>query len=80
VVDGYARLVATKASAILGQPMVVKNQAGAGQRIGTDALAKAPKPDGYTIGVITNAGVVSGRHSAANVPYDPLQGPGLPDA
>ena len=41
VVDGYARLIATKASAILGQPMVVKNQAGAGQRIGTDAVAKA---------------------------------------
>ncbi|HRA64331.1 MAG TPA: tripartite tricarboxylate transporter substrate-binding protein, partial [Burkholderiaceae bacterium] len=59
VVDGYARLIATKASAILGQPMVVKNQAGAGQRIGTDAVAKAA-PDGYTIGVITNAGVVSG--------------------
>ena len=72
VVDGYARLIATKASAILGQPMVVKNQAGAGQRIGTDAVAKAA-PDGYTIGVITNAGVVSGPALSKKVPYDPLK-------
>ncbi len=72
IVDGYARLVATKAGAILGQPMVIRNQAGAGQRIGTDALAKAPK-DGYTIGVITNAGVVSGPVLASNVPYDPVR-------
>ncbi len=72
VVDGYARLIATKASAILGQPMVVKNQAGAGQRIGTDAVAKAA-PDGYTIGVITNAGVVAGPALSSKVPYDPVK-------
>lgn len=72
IVDSYARLVATKAGAILGQPMVIKNQAGAGQRIGTDALAKSPK-DGYTIGVITNAGIVSGPVLASNVPYDPIK-------
>jgi tripartite-type tricarboxylate transporter receptor subunit TctC len=72
IVDGYARLVATKAGAILGQPMVIKNQAGAGQRIGTDAMTKAPK-DGYTIGVITNAGVVSGPVLANAVPYDPIK-------
>lgn len=72
IVDGYARLVATKAGVILGQSMVIKNQAGAGQRIGTDALAKSPK-DGYTIGVVTNAGVVSGPALATNVPYDPIK-------
>ena len=72
VVDGYARHIASKASAILGQPLVVKNQAGAGQRIGTDALAKS-KPDGYTIGVITNAGAVSGPVLSKNTPYDPLK-------
>jgi tripartite-type tricarboxylate transporter receptor subunit TctC len=72
IVDSYARLVLTKASALLGQPLVVKNQAGAGQRIGTDALAKAPK-DGYTIGVVTNAGVVAGPALAPSVPYDALK-------
>ena len=72
VVDSYARLLASKASAILGQPLVIKNQAGAGQRIGTDALARSA-PDGYTIGVITNAGLVSGPALSKNVPYDPLK-------
>lgn len=72
VVDGYARSIASKASAILGQPLVIKNQAGAGQRIGTDAVAKAA-PDGYTIGVITNAGVVSGPALSTRVPYDPIK-------
>jgi tripartite-type tricarboxylate transporter receptor subunit TctC len=72
IVDGYARLVASKASAILGQPLVIRNQAGAGQRLGTDALAKSPK-DGYTIGVVTNAGVVSGPVLASAVPYDPIR-------
>lgn len=72
VVDGYARLIASKASALLGQPLVIKNQAGAGQRIGTDALAKSA-PDGYTIGVITNAGTVSGPALSKNTPYDPVK-------
>jgi len=72
IVDGYARLIGAKASPILGQPLVFRNQAGAGQRIGTDALAKSPK-DGYTIGVVTNAGVVSGPTLAASVPYDPVR-------
>ena len=34
IVDGNARLIAAKASAMLGQPIVVKNMPGAGQRIG----------------------------------------------
>jgi tripartite-type tricarboxylate transporter receptor subunit TctC len=71
IVDANARLIASKASALLGQPIVVKNMAGAGQRIGTDALAKAPK-DGYTIGVVTNAGVVSGPALGARVAYDAM--------
>jgi tripartite-type tricarboxylate transporter receptor subunit TctC len=72
IVDGNARLLAAKASTILGQPIVVKNMAGAGQRIGTDALAKAPK-DGYTIGVVTNAGVVAGPALGTGIPYDPMR-------
>lgn len=72
IVDSNARLIAIKASAILGQPIVVKNVAGAGQRIGTDALAKAPK-DGYTIGAVTNAGVVAGPALGTGIPYDPLK-------
>lgn len=69
IVDANARLIATKASALLGQPIVVKNMAGAGQRIGTDALAKSPK-DGYTIGVVSNAGLVSAPALGAKISYD----------
>lgn len=72
IVDANARVIANKAAALLGQPFVVKNVAGAGQRIGNDQLAKAPK-DGYTIGVVTNAGVVSGPALAAKMPYDAVR-------
>ena len=69
IVDANARLIAAKAGTLLGQTIVVKNQPGAGQRIGTEALAKAPK-DGYTIGVVTNAGVVSAPALGARINYD----------
>jgi len=69
IVDANARLVANKAAALLGQPIVVKNVAGAGQRIGTDALAKAPK-DGYTIGAVSNAGLVAAPALGTRISYD----------
>lgn len=71
-VDSLARLVGSKASAILGQPLVYRNVAGAGQRIGTEQVAKAAR-DGYTIGVITNTGFVVGPVLAARASYDPVQ-------
>lgn len=57
VVDSKARVIATRVSEILGQPIVVENKSGAGQRLGTQALVRAPK-DGYTLGVVTQAAVV----------------------
>jgi tripartite-type tricarboxylate transporter receptor subunit TctC len=50
--DIVARPVAEGMSATLGQPIVIENRAGAGGRIGAEAVAKAA-PDGYTIGFIT---------------------------
>jgi tripartite-type tricarboxylate transporter receptor subunit TctC len=47
--DITARLVGQEMSRQLGQPVVVENRVGAGGRIGTQAVARAPA-DGYTIG------------------------------
>jgi tripartite-type tricarboxylate transporter receptor subunit TctC len=71
IVDANARLIANKAAALLGQPIVVRNVAGAGQRIGTEALSKAPK-DGYTIGAVSNAGLVSAPALGARTNYDAI--------
>ena len=46
--DTIARVVTRGLSAGLGQSVVVENQAGAGGRIGTRAVARAA-PDGYTL-------------------------------
>ncbi|MDB5806411.1 MAG: hypothetical protein JWN73_3733 [Betaproteobacteria bacterium] len=46
--DLVARLMANKAQAILGQPLIIDNRGGAGGVIATDAVAKSV-PDGYTL-------------------------------
>ena len=52
--DVVARALAQGLGTRLGQPVVVENRPGAGGAVGMRMVAKAP-PDGYTIGMITNA-------------------------
>ncbi len=46
--DKLARQIASQASTLLGQPVVIQNQGGAGGNIGV-AAAKRAAPDGYTL-------------------------------
>jgi tripartite-type tricarboxylate transporter receptor subunit TctC len=48
--DQRSRQVAKVMGALLGQPIIIDNKAGAGGNIGTELIARA-KPDGYTIGM-----------------------------
>ena len=70
--DFIARLVGSKLSEALTQPVVVENKAGASGTIAADAVAKAA-PDGYTLlqNSITTHGV--GPHLFARLPYDPVK-------
>lgn len=52
--DAVARLVADKLPAVLGQPVIVENLAGAGGRLAANALVAAA-PDGNTFMVANNA-------------------------
>src|ERR1700690_3999423 len=52
--DVIPRIVARRAAAILGQPIVIENRAGAAGRIAMQAVKRAD-PDGYTL-FATNVG------------------------
>lgn len=66
--DVIARIVGTKMSQALGQPMVVDNKPGGGGLIGAELVAKAP-PDGYTIGIVASA-ITASPFMVANSPFD----------
>jgi tripartite-type tricarboxylate transporter receptor subunit TctC len=67
--DLVARAVGDRLAAVLKQPVVVDNRAGAGGLIGTDAVAKAA-PDGYTLLVANTGSLAAGLSLRAKVPYD----------
>lgn len=67
--DVVGRLVATKLSAKLGQPVIPENRGGAGGVIGTAIVVKA-KSDGYTLGIATVSTQVT-NPSVMHLDYDP---------
>lgn len=69
--DIVGRIVATRLSERLGQPLVVDNRGGAGGTIGTDLTAKAP-PDGHTL-LINNISLAVNATLMPKLPYDTLK-------
>lgn len=69
--DTTGRIVLDQISQILGKPMVVEPQAGAGGVVGFAAVAKA-NPDGYTL-VTSSSSMANGKVLHAHLPYDPVK-------
>lgn len=70
--DIVGRVAAAKASAILGESIVVENRAGASGTIGVDFVARS-KPDGYTLGLATVSTHGTAPHLFRHLPYDPVR-------
>lgn len=68
--DARSRQIAQRMSALLKQPIIVDNKAGAGGNIGTEFIAKAA-PDGYTIGMGNFAPLAVNKTLFGNLRYDP---------
>ncbi len=70
--DLFARAVAQKLFAVLGQQVVVDNRSGAGGMIGSELVARAV-PDGYTLLITSSSTHSINPHLARKPLYDPLR-------
>ena len=70
--DNVARLVAEALEAQLGVSVVVENRAGAGGKIGAEAVAKAT-PNGYTLLVGGGSNLVMVAAMEPDLRYDPVK-------
>ena len=70
--DSFARAVAQDLAERFRHPVVIDNRPGASQAIGAEATAKAP-PDGHTIFMGTQSGLVLNTIARKKLPYDPVR-------
>ncbi|MGZ5911639.1 MAG: Bug family tripartite tricarboxylate transporter substrate binding protein [Reyranella sp.] len=70
--DMLGRRYGEKLSALLGQPVVIDNKAGAGGILGADLVAKS-RPDGYTLLLGSSSTQVTGPLLMPNPPYHPIK-------
>jgi tripartite-type tricarboxylate transporter receptor subunit TctC len=70
--DVLARIVASAMSDVMGQPVVMENQAGAGGAVAAQAVARAA-PDGYTILAATPGTQVTRVFLVRNSTFDPIK-------
>lgn len=71
LIDNMARLVGSRLSQELGQPVVIDNKPGAGGNVGAAEVARAPA-DGYTLLMASPALTISPA-VYKNLPYQPSQ-------
>ncbi|GER18641.1 tripartite tricarboxylate transporter substrate binding protein [Variovorax boronicumulans] len=69
-IDLIARQLSARLPAVLGQPVIVENLAGASGNIGSEKVARA-KPDGYTLLVQVNT-LVMNKGLYKSLAYDPV--------
>jgi len=69
--DVVARLIGSKLSAKLAQPIIINDQAGASGELATTQLARSD-PDGYTLGIATTTTLVTAPILNPNIRYDAL--------
>ncbi len=70
--DVFARAIAPRMQALLGQPVVIENRPGAGGNIATEATARSA-PDGYTLLLGTIGPLAINPTLYGNLPFDPLK-------
>jgi tripartite-type tricarboxylate transporter receptor subunit TctC len=71
-IDVILRVLATRLTAVWGQPVVVENRPGGAGIVSTTALVKAPA-DGYTIGMVAASSVTIMPFAVDSLPYDPVK-------
>ena len=69
--DLFVRALVQQLGPQLGQPIVVENKPGASQMIGAELAARAA-PDGYTLYLGTQGGLVLNAVVRKKLPYDPM--------
>ena len=71
-IDITARTIAPGLTEALGQPVIVENRSGAGGRIGSTLVVKAP-PDGYTVLLGAPGTLVAQPVFYDDIEYQPLR-------
>jgi len=70
--DTFARALGQELAQRMGQAVVVDNRPGASQAIGAEATARSA-PDGYTLFMGTQSGLVLNTIAKKSLPFDPVK-------
>ncbi|MEI7570312.1 MAG: tripartite tricarboxylate transporter substrate binding protein [Alcaligenaceae bacterium] len=71
-IDVILRVLATRLSAVWGQPVIVENRPGGAGIVSTTAVVKAA-PDAYTIGMVAASSITIMPFAVDSLPFDPIK-------